>query len=162
MQINWWQSPLCLFCEPFVLWGVGLAFRLFEETLLKISRRYHKQGNSFCALIFILAPDTPQIMRFLYISLHHKLSCNLVYKENVQRHIWKLLGICDTLKQQYSHSGGFVPLWGDGRKMRVGGSSIYWSFHMKTSSPCGEMQALGISAGSSPHCWDPKVWAEED
>lgn len=102
------------FCEPFVLWGVGLAFRLFEETLLKISLRYHKQGNSFYALIFILAPSTPQIMRFLCISLHHKFSCNLVYKENMQRNNYKPSGFCDRLKQQYSHSRGFVPLCGDG------------------------------------------------
>lgn len=99
------------------LWAlcvVGLAFRLFEETLLKISLRYHKQGNGFKALILILVPDTPQIMRFLCISLHQKLSGNLVCKENVQRNIWKLLGFCDRLKQQYSHSRGFVPLCRNG------------------------------------------------
>lgn len=49
-------------------------------------------------------------------------------------------------------------------EMRVGGSSVTEASteHMKTSSPCGEMQALGISIGSSPHWWDQKVWAAED
>lgn len=59
-----------------MLWGVGLIFRLFEETLLKISLRYHKRGNGFYALVFILVPDTPQLMRFpasVYV-----INCNVI------------------------------------------------------------------------------------
>lgn len=121
MQINWCPSPLLyFFYEPFALWDVGLTFRLFEEALLKISLRYHKHGNDFYALVFILAPDTPHIMRLLCISLHCKWSFNCLQRKCAKEHL-KALGL---LWQQYSLSRGFVPLHRDGEEMRVGGSSI--------------------------------------